>query len=131
LSCLPRGDAAEDIVGRQLDAYNAKDLDAFMACWADDARIWAWPDTLLADGADAIRERHRTRFLEPDLHAALSSRVSVDGLVVDREVVTRNFADGPADVDVIGIYDVRDGLIRQVWFKQDEPRSQTPVCLPS
>ena len=27
----------EEIVQQQLDAYNARDIDAFMACWADDA----------------------------------------------------------------------------------------------
>ena len=28
---------AEAIVARQLDAYNARDIDAFMAAWHDDA----------------------------------------------------------------------------------------------
>lgn len=28
----------QDVVQQQLDAYNARDIDAFMACWADDAQ---------------------------------------------------------------------------------------------
>lgn len=37
----------EEIVQQQLDAYNARDIDAFMACWADDAQYYQHPDTLL------------------------------------------------------------------------------------
>jgi hypothetical protein len=29
--------APEEIIQRQLDAYNARDIDSFMANWADDA----------------------------------------------------------------------------------------------
>ena len=37
----------QDVVQQQLDAYNARDIDAFMACWADDAQYYEHPDTLL------------------------------------------------------------------------------------
>ena len=39
----------ERVVARQLDAYNARDLDAFMACWHGDAQWIMFPDTILAD----------------------------------------------------------------------------------
>lgn len=52
----------QDVVQQQLDAYNARDIDAFMACWADDAQYYEHPDTLLASGKAAIRERHLVRF---------------------------------------------------------------------
>lgn len=112
----------EAIVGRQLEAYNDRDLDRFMACWAPDARIYAWPETLLADGAAAIAERHRERFADAGLHAKLLSRTSVGELVIDREVVTRQFEGGRGMADVIGIYEVLGGLIRRAWFKQGPVR---------
>ena len=31
------------VVRKQLDAYNARDIEAFMACWADDAEIFEHP----------------------------------------------------------------------------------------
>lgn len=40
-----------EIIRRQLDAYNARDIEAFMSHWALDAEVYAWPDTLLASGA--------------------------------------------------------------------------------
>ncbi len=39
-----------------------------MACWADDAQYYEYPDTLLASGKAAIRERHLVRFREPSLY---------------------------------------------------------------
>ena len=119
------GTAAEQLIQRQLDAYNARDIEAFMACWASDARIFAHPDTLLADGADAIRARHVARFTEPDLFGRLVQRMAVGRTVVDREVVTRNFPEGRGQVDVIAIYELTDDRadpkISRAWFAMGEP----------
>ncbi|MCG7394321.1 nuclear transport factor 2 family protein [Microvirga sp. ACRRW] len=109
------------VVERQLDAYNARDIDAFMACWAEDAQVFAFPDTLLAEGAQSIRERHIARFQEPNLHGKLISRMAVGTMVVDQEVVTRTFPEGSGTVEVIAIYEVEDGLIRKAWFKMGAP----------
>lgn len=113
--------ANEAVVQRQLEAYNAKDIDAFMACWAVDAKIYAHPDTLLAEGAAAIRARHEVRFREPNLFGRLIQRMSAGNTVVDREVVTRTFPEGPGQVDVIAIYDLADGRIAQAWFVMGVP----------
>jgi hypothetical protein len=116
----PQIDPAE-VVGRQLEAYNAKDIDVFMSCWADDAQYFAFPSELLAEGATQIRERHIARFQEPNLFGKLVSRMNVGNLVVDREIVTRNFPEGPGRVDVIAIYEVEGGKIAKAWFKMGTP----------
>ena len=113
---------AEDIVARQLDAYNARDIDAFMACWAKAAEVFAHPDILLASGHNDIRARHELRFQEPDLFAHLISRIVLGNRVVDTELVTRNFPEGIGQVDVIGIYEIEDSLIARAWFLMGEPR---------
>jgi hypothetical protein len=74
--------AMEQVVKKQLDAYNAKDIDLFMTCWADDALYYEFPDILLASGAAAIRERHLVRFREPDLFGKLISRTVLHNKVV-------------------------------------------------
>ena len=109
-------------VREQLDAYNARDIDAFMRWWADDCLYYAFPSTLLAEGAEAIRRRHVERFQEPDLHGRLLSRIVVGDVVVDHETVSRTFPEGPGEVDVICIYEVRDGRIAKAWFKSGPPR---------
>lgn len=118
--------AAEAVVQAQLDAYNAKDIEAFMRCWSGDAQVFAHPDTLLADGAAAIRARHLVRFQEPNLFGRLISRMAVGDAagttVVDREIVSRTFPEGPGRVDVIAIYRVTAGRISRAWFAMGEPQ---------
>ncbi|WP_297351079.1 nuclear transport factor 2 family protein, partial [Paraburkholderia sp.] len=103
--------AAEFPVQKQLDAYNARDIDAFMQWWSDDCEYYEFPARLLASGAAQIRERHVTRFKEPNLFGKLIKRSVVDNLVVDQEVVTRTFADGIGEVDVLAIYQIENGKI--------------------
>ncbi len=110
------------VVQGQLDAYNARDIEAFMRFWADDCRYYAFPDQLLAVGAAAIRERHVARFQEPDLHGKLIKRIDMGELVIDQEIVTRNFPEGVGEVDVVAIYEVRGEKIVKAWFKLGAPR---------
>jgi hypothetical protein len=86
----------KDVIARQLKAYNARDIDAFMAEWHEDAEYYAHPDTLLG-------------------------RVAVGNLVVDHEVVTRNFPEGQGSVRVLAIYELSESKIIKAWFKQSEP----------
>lgn len=109
-------------VARQLEAYNARDIDAFMRWWRDDCLYYAFPDQLLAQGAAEVRARHIERFREPDLHGRLLSRIIIGNVVIDHETVTRNFPEGDGEVDVVCLYEVEDGLIAKAWFKMGERR---------
>ena len=115
-------DEIELPVRRQLEAYNMRDIDAFMPWWADGCQYYAFPSTLLAASAAEIRERHVERFKEPDLHGKLLSRIVIDNIVIDHETVTRTFPEGKGEVDVVGIYEVVDGKIARAWFKMSERR---------
>ncbi|MCF3641534.1 nuclear transport factor 2 family protein [Rhizobium sp. TRM95111] len=109
-------------VRMQLDAYNARDIDAFMRWWAEDCEYYAFPATLLARGAAEVRARHVERFREPNLFGRLLSRAVVGNLVVDHETVTRTFPEGPGEVDVICLYEIEAGRIARAWFKMGAPR---------
>ena len=111
----------ETVVQNQLDAYNARDIDAFMALWAEDAQYFQHPATLLAAGHDAIRARHAVRFQEPELFGRLVNRIAVGNTVVDHEIVTRNFPEGRGTVEVIATYEVGNDKITKAWFILGEP----------
>lgn len=83
----------------------------------------------LAQGAGAIRQRHVERFEETNLHGRLLERIAVGNVVVDREVVTRTFPDGPGEVDVLAIYEVEHGRITKAWFKMGTPRLHVPAVI--
>jgi hypothetical protein len=81
----------EEIVQRQFDAYNARDIEALLRIYADDAQMFEHPSKLLATGSAELRERFVERFKEPDLRAVLRQRIVMGQIVVDHEAVTRTF----------------------------------------
>ena len=107
------------IVQRQLDAYNSHDLDALMATYSDDVQHFEFPSTLLASGAAQVRERLSVRLQEPDLHARLVNRIAMGNLVIDQEVITRNFPEpeGVGTIELIAMYEVQGERITRAWFR--------------
>ncbi len=103
------------VVQRQLDAYNAKELDVLLSIYADDAELFEHPATLLAKGAAQLRERFAARFQEPNLHAELLQRNAMGRFVIDHERVTRTFPEGPGTIELIMIYEVINGRIARAW----------------
>lgn len=111
------GDAeAALVVQRQLEAYNARNVDAIMATYAADAQQFEHPGKLLADGAAQLRERFAARFQEPNLRAALLNRMVMGNVVIDHERVNRTFPEGTGKIELIAIYEVKDGRIAKATF---------------
>jgi hypothetical protein len=115
-------DSPATVVQRQLDAYNAKDAAGWLGTYAPDAEQFVLHGERLAAGHAEIGARTATRFLEPDLHARLVSRTVMGPLVVDLEVVTRNFPEGRGTIELLCVYEVVDGMIRRASFAQGEPQ---------
>jgi hypothetical protein len=106
----------EAVVQRQLDAYNARDIEALVATYAEDAQQFEHPSKLLASGAAQLRERFAVRFEEPNLHATLVRRIVMGQVVIDQEKVTRTFPEGAGTIELIAIYEVKKGRIAKAWF---------------
>lgn len=109
-------DDPEAVVQRQLDAYNARDIDKLIATYAEDAQQFEHPNTLLADGAEQIRERSIVRFREANLHAHLLKRIVSGDVVIDHERVARTFPEGEGTIELVAIYKVSGGRISKAWF---------------
>ncbi|MGV3755090.1 MAG: nuclear transport factor 2 family protein [Verrucomicrobiota bacterium] len=108
--------APATIVQRQLDAYNARDLAALLATYAEDAEQFAHPNQLLASGHAQMRERFALRFTEPNLHAQLLNRIVMGNTVIDHELITRTFPEGPGTLEIVATYEVQGGKIAKAWF---------------
>lgn len=109
-------------VQRQFDAFNARDIDAFMACWTEDCVYYDYPAELRAQGQQEVRAWHVNRFREPDLQAALKTRMVADDLVINHVILTRTFEHGPGTSELVAIYQVREGLISNAWMKVGPPQ---------
>jgi hypothetical protein len=115
------------IIQTQLDAFNAKDIEAFAATYTSDAEQFTLHGERLAQGREQIRSRYVERFREPALYARLLSRVVVGNIVVDAELITRSFPEGLGTVEMLCIYEVIDGKIRKASFA---PGQTTRVVAP-
>ena len=105
----------EDIVQQQVNAYNARDLEAFLATYSPDIKIFNHPDSLLYPGQEEMKKRYKALFENvPNLHVKIVNRITLGKFVIDQERVT-GFADGRV-IRAVAIYEVEDGLIKRVWF---------------
>jgi len=118
----PHMTSACTLVQRQLDAYNAKDIDGWLATYATDAEQYTLHGERLARGHAELRERIAVRFAEPDLHARLLNRTVLGNIVVDLELITRNFPEGRGTVEMLCVYEVVDGLIQKASFAIGTPK---------
>ncbi len=115
--------SSEAVVQAQLDAYNARDLDAWLDTYSEEAEQFLLHSGELAKGRDAIRVRMVDRFKDEKLHAHLHHRIAMEHIVVDHEVVTRSSADGLETVEMICVYEVRGGKILKASFAFGQTRS--------
>jgi hypothetical protein len=118
---MPQHTSPEVVVQRQLDAYNAKDLEAWLSTYAPDAKQFELGGSLLAQGHEQIRSRTALRFAEPNLHAQLLRREVFGNVVVDHEDVTRTFPEGPGRIELVCVYVVEGGLIQSASFALGPP----------
>jgi hypothetical protein len=121
---------AASVVQRQLDAYNARDVEGILGTYAPDAQQLEHPTKLLANGTAQLRERFVARFKEPNLHAELLHRAVLGNVVIDHEKVTRTFPEGPGQIELVAIYEVAQGKIARAWFifgTKTGPKENSPL----
>ena len=104
------------VVQAQLDAYNAKDINALLQTYALDAEHYSLHGVLLAKGQNQLRIRFLERFKVPNLHAKLLSRVVIGNVVTDAELITRDFPEGLGTLEMLCIYEIMDGYIQKASF---------------
>lgn len=78
-----------NVVDRVLAALNARDIDAFVACYAPDATIENGYEQVAARGHDELRTKYGAMFEGyPDVHIEAGWRSQVGNFVVQEETVT-------------------------------------------
>ncbi|HEX3487620.1 MAG TPA: nuclear transport factor 2 family protein [Micropepsaceae bacterium] len=107
--------AAVSLIQRQLDAYNAQDLDAYVACYAPDVVIAGLNGAITERGRESLRARYAKAFATfPENKARLVNRMAVGNTVIDHEDVSRG--PGKEQFEIIAIYTIKDDLIARVDF---------------
>ena len=106
------GQSPEEVVQRQLDAYNAVDLELFLATFSEDAVLSDYKTgEIRAQGKAELRKIYGNLFQEsPALHSNLVNRIVIGNTVIDHELISgREGHDKP--IELVMVYEVKDGLI--------------------
>lgn len=103
----------EEIVQIQLDAYNSRNIDAFLDTYADNIKIYDYPNTLIYEGKDKMRKRYTSLFEKvPNLFCEIKKRIVIGNKVIDQEYVRVN----DKFISAVAIYEVVNNKITKVTF---------------
>jgi hypothetical protein len=110
--------AAVDVVDAQIDAYRARDLERFLACYADDAAVVAFDGTAMFADKQVMREQYGQLFADsPDLSVAIANRMAAGDFVVDEEHLSGfHFGQLPTEMTALCVYRVTDGKISKLML---------------
>jgi len=102
-----------DPVEEQLLAYNARDLERFVAAYATDVVIEDGENKILISGHGQMRESYGALFTTyPELHCEIISRIKAGKYVVDEEEITGRGS--PTPMHAVVIYRVEEDKIAHV-----------------
>lgn len=105
----------EAIVQKQLRAYNSRNIEKFINCFADDVKVYNFPDKMLYEGKDKLKKNYELLFKNtPDLNANLLERSVTGNRVMDIVKITR--VRGAKAFKANIMYEVEDGLITKMYF---------------
>jgi hypothetical protein len=105
----------EAVVEMQLAAYNRRDVEGFVAHYADDAIVYDPPDRIRDAGIGAIRRTYAKAFADaPGARATISQRLVQGSFVIDQEKIS-GLPAGEIRALVV-IYEVRGAKIARVWI---------------
>lgn len=106
----------EILAQQQLNAYNARDIEAFLEPYSDSVELYSFPDKLMSKGKDEMRKGYEEMFQQvKELHCEVTKRIVQGNTVIDHETVS---GFGPKPVKAIAIYKIEKGKIAKVYFIQ-------------
>ena len=113
---------AEKTVQANLEAYNQRDLEGFMAYFSDDIQLVNFDSQeTSATGKAQIRAMYKNLFdNSPKLHSEILKRIVFDNKVIDHEYITGRMGEDQA-LQLVLIYEVREEKIYKISVMRKRP----------
>jgi len=111
----------EKVVQAQLERYNARDIEGFMALMATEVFIDDFDSgKKMATHFGAVKNTYDSLFeASPSLHSELLSRMVIGNRVIDHEKITGRFGN-PNDIRLVVIYTVEKGKINRITVLRED-----------
>ena len=106
----------EDIVKKQVIAYNSRNIDDFANCHHLEVELYNFSEKIpFAKGRENLKTIYREVFENsPNLHTEIIHRMTLGNTVIDNEIVTGR--KGVGLLKIIAIYEIRENLIAKAHF---------------
>lgn len=108
-------ETALEIVNKRMDFYNQHNFMGFIKLYADDVKIYTYPEKLLGTGKENISSIFKPKFESKSIQVKIVSQMNNGKYVINHEIVTEN----GIETKYISIYEVKDALISSVRFVRD------------
>jgi imidazolonepropionase-like amidohydrolase len=108
-------ESPEAIVQRQVNAYNARNIDAFLDTYADDIELYDFHSNSPDKGKETMRKNYGEMFKQtPNLYCEIEKRIVIGNKIIDKEKVRA----GKETIHAVAVYEVEKGKIKKVTFIQ-------------
>ncbi|WP_296316628.1 amidohydrolase family protein [Winogradskyella sp. UBA3174] len=108
-------DSPADLAQRQLNAYNFRNIEAFLEPYDENIEVYNYPNKLQFKGKEAMRKSYSLMFKNtPNLHCELVARIVQGNIVIDKERVQF----GDKIIEAVAIYHIENNKIKKVYFIQ-------------
>lgn len=105
----------EQLAQQQLDAYNNRNIEAFLVPYSDSVEVYIFPNQLQYKGKENMRSQYKPMFERlTDLNCKLVNRMVMGNTVIDHEWVI--FDKNQPGVSAIAIYTIQNNKIQKVHF---------------
>jgi hypothetical protein len=107
-------DTPESVVQASIDAYNAHDVNAYIALFTPAATFGQLGGRILLDSRDAMQGYHQQLFAaRPTIRCTILERAVMGAFVIDHQQIAG--ADQPP-MQAMVLSEVREGRIVKVWY---------------
>jgi len=116
-----------NIVQKQVDSYNAGDLEAFVNCYSEDVVVRDFPDGTRYVGHDNMRQNYSGLSPENKVYQVeVVKRIVIGNKVIDQEKVDKN---GEFQQMQVALYEVSNGKISSMTFIFDDKNASNPETI--
>ena len=109
---------ATDVVDAQIEAYRARDVERFLAHYADDVSVVLFDGTPMFADKRMMREQYGKLFADsPDLRVTIANRMTAGEFVIDEERLSGiHFGDMATEITALSVYRVVEGKISRLML---------------
>jgi len=104
-----------EIVNKRMEYYNLHNFEKFIKLYADDVKIYTYPNKLLGKGTENITSIFKPKFASKSIQVEIVSQMNNGNHVINHEIVTEN----GIETKYVSIYEINNGLITSVRFVRD------------